>query len=147
LLPDAALGLWLGAGLGGERFAATVWGEVALANTVSVAGGTIDSSLLRAGVDGCARFSWAGVCLRASGGAINAGGQGFVNDRRGALAVATVGPLVFAELRPAPALALRLSAGTDVALIRNSLLVSNLEAWHAPPASFEAGLTVSWGFL
>jgi hypothetical protein len=147
LLPDAALGLWLGAGVGRERFGATVWGEIALANAVSVAGGTIDSSLLRAGVDGCARFSFAGVCLRASGGAINAGGQGFLNDRRGALAVATVGPLVFAEVRPSNALAIRVSAGTDVALIRNSLFVGLLEAWHAPPASFEAGLFVSWGFL
>jgi len=145
-VPGTAVGLGVEAEARGERVGLAAWGQLSLMPSLAEYGGFVDASAVRAGLDGCAFASAFGLCLRAGGGALTVSGRGFPGSRQSTLPLATVGPRATAAWRPAPSLELRLYAGMDVALSRDSVFLGTLDAWQAPALSLDAGGSVGWTF-
>lgn len=147
LLPAASAGPTLEARLSLGSFSIAVDGDVLLAPTVEMAGGRVETSLVRAGLQLCGHVAFASLCARGTGGALAAAGAGFDNSRRGWQPVATLGPQLAASWRPVGGLFLQASLAMDVVLIRSAITLGSVELWNSPLLAANAGLLVGWQFL
>ncbi|MBX7113268.1 MAG: hypothetical protein K1X64_02955 [Myxococcaceae bacterium] len=146
LLPTASAGPSVEVRLRIRSFSVAVDGDVLLAPTVDMAGGRVETSLVRAGVQLCGHVAFASLCARGTGGALAAGGAGFDNSRRGWQPVATFGPLLAARWRPLGGLFLQASLAIDVVLIRSAITLGAVELWNSPVVAGNAALLVGWQF-
>ncbi len=147
LLPTLSAGPSFEARLRLRSFSIAADGDVFLAPTFETAGGRVETSLVRGGVQLCGHVAFLALCARGTGGGLAAGGSGFQNNRRGWQGVATVGPLLSMVWRPVSGLVLQASLAMDVVLIRNAITLGSIELWGSPLVAGNAGLSVGWQFL
>ncbi len=147
LLPTVSAGPSVEARLRFRSFSVAVDGDVLQAPTVEMAGGRVETSLVRVGVQLCGHVAFASLCARGTGGALAAGGVGFDNSRRGWQPVATLGPLLAASWWPVGGLFLQASLAMDVVLIRSAITLGAVELWNSPVVAGYAGLLVGWQFF
>ncbi len=146
LLPQTAFGFFLQGSVRSGRFVGSIEGAVFPESVLPAAGGRVHTSAIRGALRGCGVAGPFGFCLRVTGGAFRALGDGFRLDRRGMLPTATVGPLVFAERKFFSGLIGRLALGLDVPLLRSSVYVGSEEVWQAPTLALDAGASLGWEF-
>jgi hypothetical protein len=144
LLPEVAFGVSLQGRWKPGDFSLAIEGAAFPASSFEAAGGVVFTSNLRGGLVACGHVGLVAFCGRGTGGVLRASGSGFGTDRRGLLPTATLGPIIYLEGRPLSSIMARAGVGLDVALIRNSLFVGDVEVWNAPPVAAEAVFAIGW---
>ncbi len=145
-MPTLAPGAALDAAFPLEVYSAALEAELLPLSKLPAQGGEIKSLLVRAGLRACRNLAWVGLCVHASGGLFHSGGEELGNARSGTSGALWLGPLARAERPISARVSLSLSLGLDLALIRNTVFIGDIQQWKTPVAALVASLGAGWTF-
>ncbi len=142
LLPRPSGGLLVGGRLQRGRLSLGAEAAADLPASFSVSGGRIDAFLLRAQLAACVSFEPVALCGLGSAGALRIDGLG-LDDAKGAWAPFLAGGVRSTLEIPAQGTySLRIHLDLLVPVLRTLALVSDAEAWRAPPLAGTVGVSM-----
>jgi hypothetical protein len=139
VVPSTAPGVALYVGVAWSSASVELEGRWLPTSSLSFQGGTISTSLVSAGLSGCALFGPWGACGVAQAGPFSSSGSGYGQAKEASTWVVSLGARAQWIWVFANPVGLRLHVDGLVNLIRPRLLVNASEAWEAPPVALVVG--------